>query len=85
LSGRRWAAIAKAIVAVLEEALRCEGSTLGDGTYRTALNQPGSYQNKHCVYDRQGQPCPRCIRRKVVRIVQAQRSTFFCPGCQRPP
>ncbi len=81
----RWTAIAHAIVAVFEEAIRCEGSTLGDGTYRTALNQPGSYQNKHRVYDRQGQSCPRCIHRNVVRMVQAQRSTFFCPGCQRPP
>jgi formamidopyrimidine-DNA glycosylase len=34
------------------------------------------------VYNRAGQRCPRC-RGTVRRIIQAQRSTFFCPGCQR--
>ncbi len=34
------------------------------------------------VYDRQGKPCRRCGTR-IRRIVQAQRSTFYCPGCQR--
>jgi formamidopyrimidine-DNA glycosylase len=33
------------------------------------------------VYDREGKPCNRCGR-KIRRIVQAQRSTFFCDGCQ---
>ena len=33
------------------------------------------------VYDREGLPCRRC-RRKIKRIVQAQRSTYFCPKCQ---
>jgi formamidopyrimidine-DNA glycosylase len=68
---------------VLEEAVRYEGSTLSDGTYRNALNQAGGYQNHHRVYDREGQPCPRCIAGPIKRIVQAQRSTFFCAGCQR--
>lgn len=67
---------------VLTEAIRYEGSTLGDGTYRNALNQDGSYQNSHCVYAREGQPCPQC-ETPVRRIVQAQRSTFFCPRCQK--
>jgi formamidopyrimidine-DNA glycosylase len=37
------------------------------------------------VYQRTGQPCLQCGRGKIVRIVQAQRSTFYCPCCQRPP
>ncbi len=56
-----------------------EGSTLSDGTYRNALNKEGGYQNEHQVYDRAGQPCPRCRRNEIIRIVQAQRSTFYCP------
>jgi formamidopyrimidine-DNA glycosylase len=68
---------------VLEDAIRHEGSTLGDGTYRNVLNQNGGYQNSHRVYDRADEPCPTCRRAKVIRIVQAQRSTFFCPVCQR--
>ena len=51
---------------------------------RNALNQQGSYQNHHRVYDRAGAPCTRCRTGQIVRMVQAQRATFFCPGCQRP-
>lgn len=68
---------------VLLEAIRYEGSTLGDGTYRNALNESGGYQNAHRVYDRESETCPTCANGKVVRIVQAQRSTFFCRRCQR--
>lgn len=70
---------------VLETAIRYEGSTLADGTYRNALNQNGSYQNKHQVYARAGQNCLSCGKTPIQRIVQAQRSTFFCPRCQRAP
>ncbi|HEV8070926.1 MAG TPA: bifunctional DNA-formamidopyrimidine glycosylase/DNA-(apurinic or apyrimidinic site) lyase [Planctomycetaceae bacterium] len=69
--------------AVLEEAILHEGSTLGDATYRTVLNNSGQYQNKHLVYDRAGEPCLTCGEALIRRIVQAQRSTFFCPVCQR--
>ena len=82
LSKAQWQRIQTAIVDVLSEAIKHEGSTLSDETYRNALNNPGGYQNYHRVYDREHAPCPRC-KTKVRRIVQAQRSTFFCPGCQR--
>lgn len=72
-----------ATIDILQEAIRYEGSTLGDGTYRNALNNNGSYQNKHVVYGKQGERCATCQRGEVQRIVQAQRSTFFCPRCQR--
>jgi len=77
------AEIAAATVHVLTEAIRYEGSTLSDGTYRNALNHDGGYQNAHRVYDRAGETCPTCGKNPVVRIVQGQRSTFFCSGCQR--
>jgi formamidopyrimidine-DNA glycosylase len=77
-----WKSLSDATHAVLDSAIRYEGSTLGDGTYRNALNQAGSYQNHHRVYDRAGKPCQRCGT-PVRRIVQAQRSTYFCPKCQR--
>ncbi|MEM9368226.1 MAG: zinc finger domain-containing protein, partial [Planctomycetota bacterium] len=67
---------------VLREAIEHEGSTLGDGTYRNALNDPGGYQNYHRVYDRESELCRRCSDGLIRRIVQAQRSTFFCPSCQ---
>jgi formamidopyrimidine-DNA glycosylase len=80
----KWARIAEATREVLETAIRYEGSTLGDGTYRNALNQAGGYQNHHRVYDRAGKVCLRCAGGRMIRrIVQAQRSTFFCAECQR--
>ena len=41
------------------------------------------YEERLCMYDRQGQPCPVC-QAPIRRIVQAARSTFYCPRCQRP-
>lgn len=83
LYGPQWARIHAAISAVLLEAIRHEGSTLSDGTYRNALNQSGGYQNLHRVYDRASRACGRCGQGVIRRIVQAQRSTFFCPVCQQ--
>ena len=83
ITRRQWQAIAAAALEVLQTAIRYEGSTLSDGTYRNALNQQGGYQNEHRVYAKAGEPCARCRRGTINRIVQAQRSTFFCPRCQR--
>lgn len=82
LSASEWKAIHQRLVEVLEMAIRYEGSTLSDGTYRNALNQSGGYQNQHRVYDRAGELCPDCQRGSIERIVQAQRATFFCAVCQ---
>ena len=75
--------LSDAVRCVLEEAIRDEGSTLSDATYRTALNQNGRYQHKHRVYGRADETCPTCSNGAIRRIVQGQRSTFFCPECQR--
>ncbi|MEX0978624.1 MAG: bifunctional DNA-formamidopyrimidine glycosylase/DNA-(apurinic or apyrimidinic site) lyase [Pirellulales bacterium] len=77
-----WTRIQAAMIEVLEAAIRHEGSTLSDGTYRNALNEAGGYQNLHRVYDRAGKLCPSCGKVPIERIVQAQRSTFYCPACQ---
>ncbi|PHQ33010.1 Fpg/Nei family DNA glycosylase [Rhodopirellula bahusiensis] len=83
LTKPQWERIHPAITLVLQDAINHEGSTLSDGTYRNALNNPGNYQNMHRVYDREHLACPRCEDGVIRRIVQAQRATFFCPGCQR--
>ncbi|MBX3442633.1 MAG: bifunctional DNA-formamidopyrimidine glycosylase/DNA-(apurinic or apyrimidinic site) lyase [Planctomyces sp.] len=82
LSLARIGRLQLAVQSVLSEAIRYEGSTLSDGTYRNALNQSGGYQNAHRVYDRAGEGCLTCGA-PIVRLVQAQRSTFYCPRCQR--
>lgn len=69
-----------AIRETLEEALASGGSTLRD--YVNGGGAPGEFQLQHRVYGRAGQPCLRCgtlIRQRR----QAQRSTFWCPHCQR--
>lgn len=83
LTRPQWDRIQKATSQVLRDAIRYEGSTLSDGTYRNALNGEGGYQHFHRVYDRKDQTCPRCRTGRIRRIVQAQRSTFFCPLCQQ--
>jgi formamidopyrimidine-DNA glycosylase len=77
-----WHKLRAAMREVLEEGIRHQGSTLRDGTYRVARNQPGSYQILHRVYQRAGQRCLQCGRAEIARIVQARRATFFCPYCQ---
>lgn len=79
-----WKRVHRQTREVLEEAILCQGSTLSDGNYGTAKNEPGTSQDRHRVYQRAGQSCMGCGRAEIVRIVQAQRSTFFCPHCQLP-
>jgi formamidopyrimidine-DNA glycosylase len=66
--------------ATLARALELGGSSLRD--FRDAHGVDGAYQLEARVYGRAGQPCARCGA-TLRRIVQAQRATFFCPGCQK--
>lgn len=70
------------IRAVLMAALQAGGSTLRD--YRHADGTSGAFQDAFMVYGREGEPClrPGC-RGTVRKCVQAGRSTFFCPACQK--
>ena len=64
----------------LARALELGGSTLRDFTDVHGMN--GNYQTQAAVYGRAGQACPQCGA-AVRRIVQAQRSTYYCARCQR--
>lgn len=77
----RCARLAAAIRGVLTQALALGGSTLRD--FRDAHGAGGAFQLEAQVYGREGQPCRRCGA-TVRRVVQGQRSTYFCGGCQRP-
>ncbi len=83
LRGGQWQRIHAEMLCVLHEAIEHQGSTLRDGTYRIARDAPGNFQFRHRVYQRHGQECLACGQSRIVRIVQAQRSTFYCPACQR--
>ena len=73
-------ALVDAIKAVLNDAIAAGGSSLRD--HRRADGSLGDFQHNFRVYDREGAPCPGC-KGKVKRIVQAGRSTFYCPSCQK--
>jgi formamidopyrimidine-DNA glycosylase len=82
LRAAEWLKLHAAMGVILQAAIRHQGSTLRDGTYRIARNTPGDYQVFHRVYQRTGEACLQCGHGRIQRIVQAQRSTFFCPVCQ---
>jgi formamidopyrimidine-DNA glycosylase len=72
--------LVEAIRRVLMEAIEAGGSSLRD--HRRADGSLGDFQHNFRVYDREGEPCPGC-KGKIKRIVQAGRSTFYCPSCQK--
>ena len=83
--GARAERLVPAIKAVLTDAIEAGGSSLRD--YVRSDGELGRFQDRFEVYDRLGQPCPRCpgppACTGVQRIVQAGRSTFFCARTQR--
>jgi formamidopyrimidine-DNA glycosylase len=71
----------EAIRGVLAEAVERRGSSIDD---YTAPDGDGSMQEVLDVYQRTGEPCPRCTR-PIRRIVVGARATHFCSWCQRLP
>ncbi len=80
LSLARCERLLAALRLTLARALELGGSTLRD--FSDAHGMAGAFQAQAQVYGREGQPCHRCGA-PLRRIVQAQRSTYFCAGCQR--
>jgi formamidopyrimidine-DNA glycosylase len=88
---RRAAALSRSKVAelltqareVLTEALGAGGTSF-DPLYVDVNGQSGYFDRSLAVYGREGQPCPRCAS-PVRRTSFMNRSSFFCPTCQRPP
>ena len=82
LSRRKLAGLAAAVKAVLAEAIEAGGSTLRD--YAGADGALGYFQHQFRAYGREHEPCARPACPGVIgRLVQAGRSTFYCPVCQR--
>jgi formamidopyrimidine-DNA glycosylase len=83
LSRSAEAGLHRCILEVLTEAIDAGGSTLDDAAYVDVDGVAGSYQQHHVVYGRVGQRCGSCDRGRIRRIQVAQRSTHYCPVCQR--
>lgn len=82
LTGKQAQGLVPLIREVLSEAIEAGGSSLKD--YRQADGELGYFQHSFRVYGREGGACttPGC-KGSIARIVQAGRSSFYCPDCQR--
>jgi formamidopyrimidine-DNA glycosylase len=72
--------LTKAIKQVLSAAIKVGGTTLRD--YVNANGAPGYFRQKLFVYERAGEACRQCAT-PIVQITQGNRSTYYCPLCQR--
>lgn len=77
---RRYERLAESIRGVLSAAIAAGGSSLRD--FCDSAGNPGYFQQQYFVYGRAGQPCLVCGA-AIEAIRQGQRSTFYCPRCQR--
>lgn len=75
-------ALRRAVERVLRQAVAMQGTSLRD--YIDIEGRPGRFRIKLKVYQRTGEPCPRCGAR-IKRLVLAGRSSHFCPCCQPRP
>lgn len=80
ISAARYERLAQAIREVLREAIAQGGSTLRD--FVDSSGSPGYFQQAHQVYGRTGAPCV-CCAQPIRHLRQGQRSTWYCPHCQR--
>lgn len=80
ISKARYQRLVDAIKQVLANAIRSGGTTLRD--FSNGEGKPGYFQQKLNVYGRAGKPCRQC-QATIKKIQQGQRSSFYCPQCQR--
>jgi formamidopyrimidine-DNA glycosylase len=80
LGERRLASLVTSIREVLSDAIRAGGTTLRD--FQQGDGKPGYFRQDLRVYDRAGRPCVVCAT-PVKQQVLGQRSSYFCPRCQR--
>lgn len=80
LSTVEVARLAKRLRIILQNAIRAGGSTVR--SYLDGNGEAGNYAIKHHVYGRANMPCLKC-REPLCRTTIAQRTTVFCPTCQR--
>lgn len=72
--------LANAVRLILKKAIAAGGSSLKD--FVNSEGDPGHFMVQTKVYDRKDQPCKVC-KTPIRQIVQGQRSTYFCPQCQK--
>ncbi|OGC70972.1 hypothetical protein A3J33_00775 [candidate division WWE3 bacterium RIFCSPLOWO2_02_FULL_53_10] len=81
LSDSRIRSLYEAVLKVLGDGLRLGGATIADDKYRNLYGERGHYEQAVRVYQRKGQPCPRCGT-KIEYLKVGQRGTYICPKKQ---
>jgi len=80
ISKQRYLNLTENIKKVLNKAIKAGGTTLQD--FAKVDGKPGYFSQELSVYGRENENCYNC-NGKIKRIVQNQRSTFYCPKCQK--
>ena len=80
ISKKRYVYLTRNIKGVLKKAIKAGGTTLQD--FAKVDGKPGYFSQELSVYGRENENCLNC-NGKIKRIVQNQRSTFYCPKCQK--
>lgn len=71
----------RALMEILQDAVRARGTTLGERPFRDLQGSPGQYQLELKVFERDGESCRRC-RSMVIKEELGGGVTYFCPQCQ---
>lgn len=81
LTGGEGRRLHTAVPQILERAILLRGTSMRDEAYRDLEGSLGGFQDMLAVYGREDRPCRSCGER-IIRGRWANRSTFYCPGCQ---
>jgi len=80
LTAEECVRVVRATREILTEAIEHRGSSISD--FLDGIGRRGAYQWRRRVYDRKGEPCRECAT-PIKAVVVGQRSSFYCPRCQR--
>ncbi len=82
LTGKEISSLTEALRRVLNDGIKYGGTTMKDKRYLLPDGTAGSFQQQLRVFNRESLPCFKCGS-KIRRIKIGNRSSYFCPSCQR--
>lgn len=80
IPNEKMSSLVRATKSILKRSLKNSGTTFSD--YRLTNGKKGAFQDFLKVFGKQGENCPRCGT-EIEKIIQAKRSSYFCPECQK--
>jgi formamidopyrimidine-DNA glycosylase len=82
LSAQEVRRLHRAILEVVQEAVRLRGSSVGEAPWLDLRGNKGEYEPQLNAYLREGQPCRRCRTPLVGERAERGETTYYCPKCQ---